>query len=742
MRIITLVIFVLIFNALNAQTKIKVLDKITSEPIPFAIIRFEGLHNQFKSAGSTNELGEFEKVLKDTVVITVSSVSYITTTDTLFPQKEHIVYLLPLDEKLNDVVVTATAVPISRDKSIYKIDMISNVQIKERASNNMADLLSTQSGVRVEQNGTLGSSVRMQGLSGEQVKILIDGVPVVGRVNGNINLNQLNLQNVDHVEIIEGPMSVIYGSDAMGGVINIITKENAKKTINGTAGFYYETIGKYNGNLAFTLYRNKHTLNFSGNRNFFDGAELEGDPERTSTWKPSLQYNFDASYIYTLPKSKIKLSSSYFYEEYRILGTPRKDGEPEQTDSTLVYHAIANDAYNFTTRFVNKLDYTYNWNKSALNIVGSYSNYKRSLVTYKTDLTLMQKTTEGVANQDTQKINSVMVRGMWSNHRFNKFEINAGPDFNYDHAIDESDFGSKYMTDMAAFFNLKYSPVQTFSIQPGIRIIYNSQFKAPVVYSINFKYNPSQPWAMRLSFAKGFRSPSLKELYFNYTQLDHLVYGNPNLNAEYSYNLNAALNYTIPAKGSTLGFGLTAFYNQIKNKIDYIQDPNNQLQAYLDNLPIDLYKNYGGTFILKYQFLQVLTSESTFGLTAVSKLEDETDFSHSWDFTENLLYKNAKYKFNFSINYKYYGQFTIYNAIRMNDGTMNIQSESLAGGYHNLDVQFTKHFLDGKLSTGVGAKNLFDNTRIELSTTTTAGKNSGLVGYGRTYFINLTYTIN
>ena len=439
--------------------------------------------------------------------------------------------------------------------------------------------------------------------------------------------------------------------------------------------------------------------------------------------------------------SKLKLSSSYFNETYIIYGSPREDGVPTQTDSTLIYHAVANDAYNYTTRFVNKAEYSLNLKKNALNLVGSYSNYSRSLVTYKNDLSLLQKTTDGVDNQSDQKINSVMLRGLWSNTTIDKLEITAGPDLNFDHAIDEADFGTKDMADLAGFVNLKYSPIKSFSFQPGIRLIYNSLFAAPIVYSFNAKYNPNDQWSIRLSYAKGFRSPTLKELYFSYTALDHMVYGNPNLQAESSNNANAAVNYNLSLKNSSLNFTLTGFYNQIRNKIDYIQDINNPLQAYLDNLPIDLYKNFGGTFSIKYQLSCGLISESAISVTGVSKMRDDGTFNYSKDFTQSLNYLNKKYEFNASVNYKYYGDFVIYNAVKMNDGSMTTTSEGIAGGYHSLDAQITKQLFKKKLDVGAGVKNVFNNTRINITSNSSTGGSAGLVGYGRTFFLKLTYNL-
>ena len=734
-------IFLMWSTGVNGQTIIRVLNSESREPVPYASVSFENIANHDKTGGITNEKGEISKILKGLTIVRISSVGYLSDNDTINNTTKHTVLLKPADIRMDDVVVTASAKPMVRDKSIYKIDVISNVKIRQRASVNLADLLTTQPGVRVEQNGSLGSSVRIQGLSGEQVKILIDGVPVIGRVNGNIDLNQLNIQSADHVEIIEGPMSVIYGSDAMGGLINIITKESSRDGFNASADLYYETIGKYNASLLASWHNKNNTFSVNGSRNFFQGAALEGDPARVKTWKPRLQYNIDGSYIFSKKSTRVKYSLSLFNEEYRILGSPRKDSIPVQTDSTLIYHAIANDAINISRRTVNKLEYSNALKNSTINIAGAYSTFWRSLNTYKNDLTLLQKTMEGVANQDTQKIASVLVRAIWSNTAIKNIEILGGTELNFDHAEDKTDFGTKEMVDLAGFLNLKYSPFKTFSFQPGIRLIYNSLFRSPVVYALNFKYQPNNKWSARLSYAKGFRSPSLKELYFKYTQLDHLVYGNPELKAEYSHNLSSALSYSTQIKNSVLGVNLSGFYNQIKDKIDYLQDPSNELKATLINLPIDLYRNFGGNLSVNLQLFQQLTLEAGAGLTAVSTLVNSSNFNYSKNYTGSVNYQNNKLLFNISVNYKYYGNFVIYSAQLMNDGKLNVTNEAIAGGYHSLDAIINKQLMNKRIDLGFGLKNLFNNTRVNISGNSTTGGSAGLVGYGRSCFVKLTYRL-
>ncbi|HEX3010324.1 MAG TPA: TonB-dependent receptor plug domain-containing protein, partial [Bacteroidales bacterium] len=173
---------------------------------------------------------------------------------------------------LDEVVVTGEIKPVLTDKSLYQIKSISAREIRGRGATNLSELLSNELSFRITQDAALGSSLSLNGLTGEHVKILIDGVPVVGRQAGILDLTQINLSKVDHIEVVEGPMSVIYGSNALGGVINIITQ----RPVYGDKGIYkvrtyYETVGVYNADIEALFTRNKHTFDVSGGRHFFGG---------------------------------------------------------------------------------------------------------------------------------------------------------------------------------------------------------------------------------------------------------------------------------------------------------------------------------------------------------------------------------------------------------------------------------------------------------------------------------------
>ncbi|MBK9274597.1 MAG: TonB-dependent receptor plug domain-containing protein [Flavobacteriales bacterium] len=98
------------------------------------------------------------------------------------------------------------------------------------AANTLGEALRNELTVRLGQDNILGTAVSMQGLGGENVKVLVDGVPVIGRQDGNLDLAQLDLTGIERVEVVEGPLSVNYGTNALAGTINLGSPASAPTT--------------------------------------------------------------------------------------------------------------------------------------------------------------------------------------------------------------------------------------------------------------------------------------------------------------------------------------------------------------------------------------------------------------------------------------------------------------------------------------------------------------------------------
>lgn len=130
---------------------------------------------------------------------------------------------------LDELVVTGQYRPQSLKNSVYKVNVIKSQRILLSGATNIQQVLFNQLGLSFSNDNTLGTSdIQIMGMSGRNVKILLDGVPLVDRGDTRESLNQVDLNTIDRIEMVEGPMSVSYGSDALAGVVNLISKRPEK----------------------------------------------------------------------------------------------------------------------------------------------------------------------------------------------------------------------------------------------------------------------------------------------------------------------------------------------------------------------------------------------------------------------------------------------------------------------------------------------------------------------------------
>ena len=585
------------------QAMITVIDDITGETVPYAHVCFEAIDADEQEHCVSGIDGEVPNKVLRRSLIAISYIGFTTLHDTILPGQSYKFRLKPSIQSIDEVVVTAQYAPEKADKSIYKVKVIGSREIEQKAAANLTELLNTETNLRLSQDGALGTSLTMRGLSGEHIKFLVDGVPVIGRMNGNIDISQLNLYNVDHIEIIEGPMSVVYGSNALAGVVNIITKENKNRKVTANANAYVESVGIYNFDGGVSAKFGKHLVSLSGGRNFFDGYSYD-DTLRSVRWKPKRQFFMDGYYIFGHENVKLKLSSSFFNEKLQSKG-----------NLLAPYYESAFDSYFYTTRFTNKLDVSTKWNnKRYMNIFASWAYYGRIKETYYKDMTTLEEVpTTNPADYDTTTFNSFLVRGTYSkSNESSTLNYQIGFDINLEVGEGKRITDQKQqMGDYAAFFSLKWEPFRDFIIQPGLRYIYNTRYQAPLVYSLNLKYNFAKQFAVRASYARGFRAPSLKELYLYFVDVNHNVRGNEELEAEDSHNFNFVFSFNRESGKTFSGVELSLFYNNINNTITLAQ-VSGDLYTYIN---VDKYITQGLQFNYISAFTRILRLTAGLGIT-------------------------------------------------------------------------------------------------------------------------------
>lgn len=725
-------------KSLMSQTKLYIYDKESGATLPNAHVCFESLDKKSTSYSLSDKAGVANKEIRSGSVVSVSYIGYQTLLDTVYPGQTKNIYLEPSIYGVDELVVTAQFSPKKVDQSIYKVKVIDNSIVEKKGATNLSDLISNELNFSPVRDAALGSSVRIQGLGGEHVKVLVDGVPIIGRQNGILDLSQINVASIDHIEVIEGPMSVVYGSNAMAGVINIITKENKRQSFQSGIEAYYETVGVYDFDANFSINKEKNSLGLSLGRYFFGGYS-EVDTSRAKEWDPKLQYNLEGYYALNLRNTKFKLTSNYFDEELRDNGNLNSDLNFEG----------ALDYYHFTRRWDNKLEITKKMKaKQNFTFSSAYSTYNKIKNKYLNDLVHLDKSIvdEASAN-DTTIFKNYFSRGTYSNENIDGLTFQGGYEFSYETAVSQRLEDMENIGEAAGFLSVNYIPLEKLNFQPGIRYIYNFNYKAPLSYSVNMMWDVSDFLKLRASVAKGFRAPSIKELYLNFQDINHNITGNPDLEAETGNNFNCWIDLGFDKESHRFQISNNLYYNKIQNKIELLYDPYDPTAAVYFNVPAGAVISKGFSSDFTYRLHPRLTLNSGIYHNAISTIVNTKDFTRSTDYTANFKYKNVKYRFELSVFYKFTDRYNHYiGEIDLETGEVNDVSLAYLDSYHNMDATFTVPLFNSSVRFTTGVKNIFDNKSIAskggVGAHSGGAGNASLLNWGRTYFLKASYNFN
>lgn len=658
----------------------------------------------------------------------VSLLGYESVKDTVFQAGAKQIVLKPIHFRLSNVVVTGQAAPVRVDRSVYKVNLIDMKQQQGRAATDLFQMLANESSLRLSTDQQLGGKILMQGLSGQYVKVLVDGVPLTGRLDGNIDLTQINLENVDHIEIVEGPLSVIYGSGALAGTINIITKSKKQEGTDATWNGYGESVGTVSSDVLVQVRRERHLFGASASGYYFGGWDNVDSTVRALKWKPKLKYSGGLQYAYQHKEMMVKAQSSFFDEKLMAKGEPIDRFKEE---------AIDNDF--FTRRWDSRLEGTHSIDgKYKVAVMVAYNYYRRmSRETYRN----FRLGTEKLNGTDTSRFDQISSRLLLSSD-FGKLNYTLGYDLLWEHGFGERIAGNgKEMGDYAAFATLTFQPWEKLTFQPGIRYVHNTRYEAPLIYSFNMLANPFANWQTRLSFARGFRAPSLKELFLDFRDSNHDVTGNPDLKAETSYNYNASIQYSMQRNRAVYEWGVRAFFNDLDQMIDLV--PVAAINGPYTYVNIGKYQTVG--YGLDFKFRNYPAYSWSAGVTRTGHYNPyraESNYSQrftwSTDVSATFNYHWNRPALDWSLYYRYTGNLPRF----VKNDTEIIQY--IQQDFHTLDLSVSRAFWRKQLTVLAGVKNVLDVTDVSQTQTAsgvgvhTGGTGSIAVGYGRTYFIKLT----
>jgi outer membrane receptor for ferrienterochelin and colicins len=658
--------------------------------------------------------------------------------------------------ELSEVVVTGQYSPQSVRNSVYNVRTISAEKIKLRGATNVQQILNTEFGFRFNNDLTLGTAdVEMMGMTGRNVKILLDGVPMLDRSDARESLNQIDVNMVERIEVVEGPISVVYGTDALAGVINIITKKPSLSRLSITAKMQEETAGNeysalsgsgiHNKNVAVSWQNNKWSALLGFSNNEFGGWN---NPPKTASrqeveaidnkWKPKNQYlgNLKVGY----DNNKLKLW-------YRL------DALDEDIDTRygLNLNNYIGVLQTYTTkRYTNQLhsDFIFS-NKLNLTAVAGYTDLQRKTTTIAHNYAdNTQQLTTGAGEQDLAKFNTFFFRSTAQYMPSKRLSIQPGLEFSREAGSGARIKGSPVINDYAFFISAEFKPTAGINIRPGVRLIKNSVYNAQAaVPSLNTKLSLSKNFDLRLAYARGFRAPALRELYFDFVDASHTIYGNTNLRAESSDSFNGSVSWA-GLKRDNFRFQsmLAGFYNLFHDRIDYGVDANDPTATTLINI-----SSYKTTGVSIDNTLNIKNLQLNFGASYIGRFNrlsenneiEVPQFSWTAEFFSTVMYHIPKFDGAISVFFKHTGKRPSYQLV---DGNIATARLAQIGGFSWTDLMLNKNIYK-RFTLNAGVKNVFNVTQLNNTGVASGGAHSAGGGsvpysYGRSYVLGLSFNWN
>lgn len=735
-RLFILFTFLLLSSSLFAQVHITFKDQQTGKGIEGVSVAING-STVTKSDAEGNVTLSPEKF---PVTITATHISFVSQDIEIVGAGEYVFTLIPSVNKLEEVVVTGQFEPQSVSKSVFRVRTITSEMLKARGATRLQDALNTELNFRFSTDPALGvSNIQLQGLTGQNVKILIDGIPVIGRqgTSNAVDLNQINVNTVERIEIIEGPMSTIYGADALAGVINIITKKPEHDKLAGSVRVHEENIGdeysffkkglhQENINLQ---YKTKSLYALADFGHYYSGGWQGDTSGREKTYHPKKQW---------LASSTIGLQRDTWNVSYRLDFLNEDIYNPAQFSGN-----EALDQHYLTTRYIHQVQGMATLSdRLSFNAAVAYTDYQRKTQTITVNAATGEETLAiGLGLQDVTKYDGITFRGTLQYKVSKAITLQPGYDINTESASGGRLIeGRNKLADYAAFLSAEIQPFSFLTIRPGLRFVKNSVYDAPpVLPSINTRIRLSATQDLRLSYGRGFRAPSLRELYFYFYDSNHAIDGNPNLEAELSHSFNASWNWQV-INNTTLAYKLVlnGFYNNVDNMIESIQRPGGTAnETTFGN--ISKFKSQGLTLVntITSGMLTVTAGGGVTGRYNIYYDGDESLDKFTWSPEANgsVSYLFAGPGLTASLYYKFTGKTPVYTI--NSNGVYLAESEA----YHWADVSLQKTFLK-RLNVALGVRNLFDVTQIK-STAVSSGAHatSGVnpLSAGRSYYTTLTF---
>ncbi len=423
------------------------------------------------------------KLILLTTIIVISNIN-------VFSQNEDSIKTIEMKE----VMVSANKTEKPFVELTVPAKIISKKEIENSGHSRLDEIISEQVGIITVPGFGGSEGVQLQGIDPEYTLILIDGLPVIGRVAGTLDLSRISLASVEKIEIIKGASSSLYGSEALGGVINIITRkvkdEGFKKNV------YYQ-YGSYNTQDILTdisFRKNKFAVFGNINRYSSNGYDLiEGDGQKTVEAFQNITGNLGL--YYNMNKlGNLNLNYKLFEED--------RDGTVFITSPGIENKSETNEN-NISLIYQNKLSKSVDLNIDIYKT--KYLNKEQQVVP------------NGIINENNfdQSLSRVDVRLKHSTGSGSYYTIGFGYD---NEKLERTNISIKpEHKSQFLYFQYDWKTNNKFNLVSGIRYDSHNKYSSQLSPKVSFKYDFSEDLNLKGSFGYGYKTPDFRQLYLNFS---------------------------------------------------------------------------------------------------------------------------------------------------------------------------------------------------------------------------------
>ncbi|MCE9403261.1 TonB-dependent receptor [Bacteroides fragilis] len=681
--ILFLMLLICVHTAAQQKVKLEVLEKGTEQPIIAANVIYadnEALRNPQYAITNTSGQAELKLPSKGICYYKVTYIGYVPVTGKIGgTQDEKVIYMKEDDLGINEVVVTGsrTARPIKM--SPVTTQVLGGKALVDAGYSNLQQALQQETpGLNIQKVG-FGNEISMQGLDARHVLFLMDGERMTGDMAGNLDYERFNLHAIDRVEIVKGASSTLYGSRAAGAVINLITKKT-DKPLSIDAGIRYGQMNERN-------YKHPQPKDFlymfeqNADRPNLQSWVSAGFKAGKFTSQTDVWYSeSDAFYMYQAENDKkvyTKEANPFLPHDITVVSNAVRppmgiEGKEHITVSQKLYYnpnpnlsVLVYGSSFFMNTYDLIQDMTFSqardWTagtkvtyhvKDWFSVTGSlhadfYDRFKRH-----ERIDKRQKDYESSIYQPRLTVTS---------NYFNGHSLILGMEHTSDELTSDRfsgnanhDLKTRALKETEYFLQDEWTINPRWMISVGIRTNFSKAFGFMGMPKVAAKYSPDKHWSLRANYSMGYRSPSIKELFFNWDHLGmFMIRGNENMRPEKNNYFSLGAEYS----NDRLFVSGTAYGNYFRDKIEGVWRIYD-MQYNFEYTNLSQQRLLGLEVLARWSVLDCLTLNGTYSFVDVSKnkgIQVNTTSPHAATASMDYKYMKKNYRLNAVFSASYMG---------------------------------------------------------------------------------------